>query len=149
MYMTYTHSASITGRPISEVPAMLRNGMTPVMLKAKIAKKIVVRRATYFPAFSLPMMSSATLTRTKSSRSSAMFWPRLGTRRARRAAITMTVSSTATATKRTTWMRLISKIVPSNQMGGGKNSAIDGLWNPDSPSAASGRIVARLDRAVS
>jgi hypothetical protein len=34
-------------------------------------------------------------------------------------------------------------------MAGGKNSAIDGWWNPDSPSAASGRIVARLDRAVS
>jgi hypothetical protein len=46
-------------------------------------------------------------------------------------------------------MRLISKRVPSNQMAGGKNSAIDGVWNPDSPSAASGRIVARLDRAVS
>jgi len=46
-------------------------------------------------------------------------------------------------------MRLISKTVPSNQMAGGKNSAIDGLWNPDSPSAANGRIVARLDRAVS
>jgi len=61
----------------------------------------------------------------------------------------MRVSSTATATKRTSWIRLISKTVPSNQMGCGKNSAIDGLWNPDSPSAASGRIVARLDRAVS
>jgi hypothetical protein len=44
---------------------------------------------------------------------------------------------------------LISKIVPSNQIAPGKNSAIDGLWNPDSPSAASGRIVARLNRAVS
>jgi hypothetical protein len=51
--------------------------------------------------------------------------------------------------KRTSWMRLISKAVPSNRNGPGKNSAIDGLWNPDSPSAASGRIVARLDRAIS
>ncbi len=41
------------GRPITDVPAMFRNGMTPVMLKKKIEKKIVVMIPTYFfPSFS-------------------------------------------------------------------------------------------------
>ena len=52
-YTTYTQSAKMIGRPITEVPAMLRNGITPVMLKTKTAKKIVVIIGTYFlPSFS-------------------------------------------------------------------------------------------------
>jgi len=42
--------------------------------------------------------------------------------------------------------------VPSNSTAGGKKSASDGAWNPlllPWSSAASGTIVARLDRAVS
>jgi hypothetical protein len=55
-----------------------------------------------------------------------------------------------TATNRTRMIRLISNGVPSNQMAGGKKSEIEGAWNPLSPSsAASGRIVARLNRAFS
>ncbi len=56
-----------------------------------------------------------------------------------------------TAMNRTRMMRLISNGVPSNQMAGGKKSAREGAWKPPLPSssAASGRIVARLNRAVS
>jgi len=55
-----------------------------------------------------------------------------------------------TAMKRTRMIRLISNGVPSNQMAGGKKSISEGAWNPPLPSSvASGRIVARLDRAVS
>jgi len=59
--------------------------------------------------------------------------------------------STITATNRTRMIRLISNGVPSNQMAGGKKSASEGGWKlpPPSSSAASGRIVARLNRAVS
>lgn len=47
-------------------------------------------------------------------------------------------------------IRLISNGVPANAIASGKNSAIDGAWNPlSSPEAASGRIVATVDRAVS
>jgi hypothetical protein len=54
------------------------------------------------------------------------------------------------ATKRTRMIRLISNGVPSKKMAGGKKSAIVGPWNSAPPSsAASGRIVARLNRAVS
>ena len=35
---------------MSEVPAMLRNGMTPVMLNARIVKNIVVSSGTYLRA---------------------------------------------------------------------------------------------------
>lgn len=41
-YVTYAQTASSTGRPISEVPAMLRPGMAPVRLKARMPKKTVV-----------------------------------------------------------------------------------------------------------
>jgi len=52
--------------------------------------------------------------------------------------------------KRTIMMRLISNGVPSNATAGGKKSARVGAWKPLSlSSAASGRIVARLNRAVS
>ena len=55
-----------------------------------------------------------------------------------------------TAMNRTRMIRLISNGVPSNKMAGGKKSAIEGAWKPPPPSsAASGRIVARLNRAVS
>ena len=69
-----------------------------------------------------------------------------------RRAVRMKIKHRAmTVTKRTRMIRLISNGVPSNQMAGGKKSASEGGWNvpPPSSSAASGRIVARLNRAVS
>ena len=38
-YITKTHSASSSGMPMSEVDAMLSNGITPVMLKKKIGEE--------------------------------------------------------------------------------------------------------------
>jgi hypothetical protein len=64
--------------------------------------------------------------------------------------MTKITRNTTTAMKRTRMIRLISNGVPSNQMAGGKKSISEGAWNPPLPSSvASGRIVARLDRAVS
>jgi hypothetical protein len=129
---------------------MLRNGITPVMLKKRVAKKIVVMTEAYFlPSFS-PRISMEIEFRQKSRPISRRLWKRPGTSLARRAPMTKIARIAMAATKRTRMIRLISNGVPSKKMAGGKKSAIVGPWKPPSPSsAASGRIVARLNRAVS
>ena len=135
---------------MSEVPAIFNPGMMPATLNARIAKKIVVSMGTKRLASTLPRISSAIDTRTKSSASSAMFWPRPGTSFARRAAITNSEMRMRTATTRTSMMRLNSKGVPSKKIAEGKNSEMDGTWKPPSSlEAARSGIVARLDRANS
>src|SRR5690606_29228116 len=65
------------------------------------------------------------------------------------AARTKTVSRTAAAMTRTSMIRLNSKGVPSKKIADGKKSATVGAWNSPSPSAASSRGNAGVDRGVS
>src|SRR5665648_1187515 len=143
-------TASSSGTVTTEVEAMLSNGTTPVMFIATIAKNITVSSGTCGRARRSPRTSSAMSTRTKSSAISAMFCARPGTSCARLAAAQKSRLTASAETRRTSVIRLISKIVPSNAITGGKKSAIDGMCiPPSSPEAARSTIVARVDRTVS
>jgi len=84
--------------------------------------------------------------RTKSKTNSQAAWPRVGTTFSRLEPIQRIAMMTATARSRMRRTRFSSNGVPSKRTAGGKNSSIEGPWNPPSPdSAANG---SRVELAV-
>ena len=116
---------------------MLRSGITPVMLNARIVKKIVVSIGRY-RGRCLPRISSRDLRPGRSpGRISAMFWPRPGTSFARRAATTKSAMQHDRGDDADEHDPVELEEVPSKKIADGKNSEIDGGWNsPPSPEAA-------------
>ena len=72
------------------------------------------------------------LTRTKSSPISMTLWNRLGTIFMRRVPMRKTMIRTTVASIWIRLIRVIAKNVPSNRIGFGKNSSMDGGWNSPS-----------------
>jgi len=128
MNVMYEITASVSGTPMTLVPAMLRPGMMPVMFIVKIMKNIVVSSGRNRLPSTLPRRSSAMLTRTKSRAISTRLWNRPGTTRMLRVPIQNTAIRTTTAKRRISMIRFMSNPVPSNRTMSGKNSVIDGPW---------------------
>ena len=123
MNVTYATIASTSGTPMTEVPAMFRNGMTPVRFMNSTMKKIVVRIGrNRLPSF-LPRRSSAMFTRTRSRPISTRLWKRPGhDAHAARAEPEDEEQRDDGDELRTSVIRLISNGVPSNSNAAGKNS---------------------------
>ena len=129
-------TAMMIAMPMSAVLAMRNGGMMPVRFSPSVRKKIVIRIGmNRLPSFS-PSVLMTMLLRTNPSTDSRAACPRPGTTFIRRVPSTRMSTSTATTSRRMSMTRLSSNGVPAKRTAPGKNSSIEGPWNPPSSSSA-------------
>ena len=120
------------------VPAMFRNGMTPVMFMNRIMKNIVVRIGRNRSPSFLPSRSCAMLVRTKPRPISTRLWNRPGTIVILRVPSQKTSTTAMVARIWIRWIRVIGTPETVDEDRAGKNSSIDGAWNSPPSSAVRG-----------